>query len=212
MVPHPPSLQDQAPRTSARHTSGLAIISLVLGIVSFLIPFIASIPAIICGHLARFRVRKSEGRLEGKGMALAGLACGYASLFLLTTIILLIISNSNKSKRNDAQEVAQEIRRGQEIHSLVIKYEADHGKFPDTLGELVVKGYVESLDDLQPTRGGNWIYFQGLSSKSSSYKYFIRSDYHKVCIYVDGSSGSRDLSYTLEPTDAPMRNHNSVQE
>ena len=94
----------------------------------------------------------------------------------------------------------------------ILKYEADHGKFPDTLGELVEKGYASSIDHLQPTDGDNWIYFQGLTSKSSTYKYFIRSEHHKVVIYIDGTSGDRNLFYTAEPTDFPMRGHESVRE
>src|SRR5690348_1515913 len=57
-------------------TSGKAIASLVLGICVFLFSILTGIPAIIFGHLAKADIRKSGGRLEGDGMALAGLILG----------------------------------------------------------------------------------------------------------------------------------------
>ncbi|MBT8045065.1 MAG: DUF4190 domain-containing protein [Verrucomicrobiae bacterium] len=205
----PPSVPTHFP---AQQTSGLAITSLICGIASFIILILPAILAIICGHVSRARIKKSNGALKGKGMALAGLICGYGSLALITLIVSLIVHNINKTNRKNAEEIAEEIRRGKEIYSLVLKYEADHGKFPDRLGELVEKGYASSIDHLQPTDGENWIYFQGLTSKSWNSKYIIRSVNHKVVIFVDGSSGDRNLSYTFEPTDAPMHNHAKVQE
>jgi len=59
-------------------TSGLAISSLVLGILSCtLLGFVAGIPAIICGHLARKKVRISPRSYGGGGLAVAGLVLGY---------------------------------------------------------------------------------------------------------------------------------------
>lgn len=145
-------------------------------------------------------------------MALAGLICGYGSLLIITGIACLVIHSIKESHRIKGEEIAEEIRRGKEIHALVMRYDADHGTFPDTLSELVKGGYTASLDNLQPLRGGNWIYFQGMSSKSSPSKYFIRSDHHKIVIYIDGTDGSRELFYTMEPTDDPVRGHSSVRD
>jgi hypothetical protein len=61
--------------------SSLAIWSLVLGILSpFCCGFISAIPAIILGHIGRSEIRKSNGRLTGSGMALAGLILGYVGI------------------------------------------------------------------------------------------------------------------------------------
>jgi hypothetical protein len=57
--------------------SGLAIASLVGGVLSLGLGFLTGIPAVICGHLGRARIRKSGGGLRGKGMALAGVVLGY---------------------------------------------------------------------------------------------------------------------------------------
>jgi len=64
-------------------TSTLAIVSLVLGIVSwFLLPLLGAIVAVITGHMAKREIRDSQGRLTGDGMATVGLVLGYLQLVL----------------------------------------------------------------------------------------------------------------------------------
>ena len=82
-----------APTGSQGQQSGLAVTSLVLGIFSLLCFLILTgIPAIICGHVARSRARKSPAQYGGAGMALAGLILGYVSVvvtFLILPAMLL---------------------------------------------------------------------------------------------------------------------------
>jgi acyl carrier protein len=74
-------------------TSGLAIASLVLGILGwFILPVIGSISAIVLGHMARGEIRRSDGRVEGKGLATAGLVLGYVGLVVFLLVMLLVIS------------------------------------------------------------------------------------------------------------------------
>jgi hypothetical protein len=64
--------------------SNLAIISLVAGIISWvLLPVIGALAAVITGHMARREIRDSGGRVGGDGLALIGLVLGYANLALL---------------------------------------------------------------------------------------------------------------------------------
>jgi len=75
-----------------QETSGTAIASLVCGIVGMIIvPFLASIAAIITGHIALSQIRQSGGRLKGRGMAFAGLITGYLMVALLVIIIVAVI-------------------------------------------------------------------------------------------------------------------------
>lgn len=60
---------------------GLAIASLVCAIIGGWAST-ATIPAIICGHLALSRMKKNPQEFGGKGMALAGLILGYFGLGL----------------------------------------------------------------------------------------------------------------------------------
>ena len=72
-----------------RQTSSLAIISLVAGILGWtLAPFLGSIGAVICGHLARAEIRRAPDRLEGDGLAIAGLILGWTQIVL--TVLLLV--------------------------------------------------------------------------------------------------------------------------
>lgn len=70
--------QVQPTINAGARTSNLAIWSLVLGLLGI------SIPAIICGHVGRSAIRKSNGTLDGKGMALAGLILGYFQIVFLS--------------------------------------------------------------------------------------------------------------------------------
>ena len=55
--------------------SGLAVAALVCGILGFFTAGLASIAAVVCGHLAWGQT--STGRQAGHGMAIAGLVLGY---------------------------------------------------------------------------------------------------------------------------------------
>jgi Tfp pilus assembly protein PilE len=74
-------------------TSALAIWSLVLGILGFLcFSFFTGIPAIICGHMGRSKIRESQGALQGDGLALAGLILGYIGTIVTTLGIVAAIA------------------------------------------------------------------------------------------------------------------------
>jgi hypothetical protein len=76
--------------TRSSRQSGLAVASLSLGIASFFcFSIIASIPAVICGHLAQKEIRESNGYVTGQGMATVGLVLGYAN-FAFTIIVILL--------------------------------------------------------------------------------------------------------------------------
>lgn len=76
--------------TQQAKTPGIAITSLVLGILGLACigPF-GAIPAVICGHKARSRIKKSDGTLSGDGIALAGLVIGYVSIGLTFAFVPL---------------------------------------------------------------------------------------------------------------------------
>jgi hypothetical protein len=66
---------------ASQKTSGLAITSLVFGILSLCCTaFVPAIVAIICGHISRGQIKKSEGSIGGGGVAMAGLILGYIGL------------------------------------------------------------------------------------------------------------------------------------
>ncbi|MHC9085394.1 DUF4190 domain-containing protein [Luteimonas sp. RIT-PG2_3] len=75
-----------------RQTSTLAIVALVSGLLGWtLVPWLGSIVAIITGHLARAEIRREPERLEGDGMALAGLILGYSMLVVTLLAIAAML-------------------------------------------------------------------------------------------------------------------------
>jgi hypothetical protein len=88
----PPPPPSPVPQTIPR-TAPAAIWSLVLAIFSFFCGWLfTAIPAVICGHIARRKIRKSGGALGGKGIATAGLILGYIALVLGAMGIPLLVS------------------------------------------------------------------------------------------------------------------------
>ena len=76
-------------------TSSMAIVSLVFGILAwFMLPFVGALIAVICGHLARGEIRRApiDQRIEGDGMAVAGLVLGYVQLALSVLVVFFVIA------------------------------------------------------------------------------------------------------------------------
>ena len=85
-VATPLTAEAEAPASSAQ-TSGKAIASLILGCLAFVFP--AAIAAVVLGHISRSDIRKSAGRLEGAGMALAGLILGYLGIAAIPLLLMM---------------------------------------------------------------------------------------------------------------------------
>ena len=84
--------QPSAPAQPASQTSTLAVVSLVTGILGWLIlPLIGSLIAIITGHMAKSKIRESMGQLTGDGLATAGLVLGYLQIVLIVVPVCLIV-------------------------------------------------------------------------------------------------------------------------
>lgn len=73
-------------------TSGLAIASMVLGIVW--VYWLGSILAIIFGHVAISQMRR-DPNLRGKGMAIAGIVLGYVGVAIFVLAILVAAGTSS---------------------------------------------------------------------------------------------------------------------
>jgi hypothetical protein len=87
-----------ATATTQAKTSGAAMVSLVFGILTwFSVPLmwmvvptpLCAIIAIVAGHMARAEIRRSQGRVEGNGLAIAGLVLGW-SVVVLTMLAILV--------------------------------------------------------------------------------------------------------------------------
>lgn len=86
--PPPPAVPQTVPPTP-----GVAIWSLILAVLSFTCGWLfTAIPAVICGHVARAKIRRSDGALGGRGIATAGLILGYIALAVGIMGIPLLVS------------------------------------------------------------------------------------------------------------------------
>ena len=98
-------MSEPFPSATSSHpkTSGLAIWSLVLGILSLIcFTIFSAIPGVICGHKALSRIKNSNGSLTGQGMAIAGLVTGYLgiafAIFIIPLLAAIAIPNFVKAR------------------------------------------------------------------------------------------------------------------
>lgn len=83
--------QEPLPPGVQKTTNGLAIASMVLGIVW--VYWIGSILALIFGYIAKGQINQSVGRQGGRGMAIAGIVLGWVGIgFLCLAIIGVLVS------------------------------------------------------------------------------------------------------------------------
>jgi DUF1707 SHOCT-like domain/Domain of unknown function (DUF4190) len=73
--------------TAVAKTNGLAIMSLVCGLAQFMFGPLATVPAIVLGHLARHQIKRTGE--QGAGLALAGLILGWAAVILGIALIVI---------------------------------------------------------------------------------------------------------------------------
>jgi hypothetical protein len=87
-----PQFQPQPPVRPT--TPGQATAALVLGIVAALqiFPPVTGTLAIVFGVLSRKRIAESGGRLQGAGMALAGILTGVAGLVIWLVFLVLVLT------------------------------------------------------------------------------------------------------------------------
>ena len=121
-------------------TSGLAVASLVLGVLSLII-VVTCLPAIICGHLALSQIKQSAGRIGGRGMAITGLVTGYFFIVLLAGMFLIGILAGIAlpvfNSVNQHGKATVELAHGRQIALAIKVYEGDNnGKTPPDFAAL----------------------------------------------------------------------------
>src|SRR2546430_5761630 len=110
----PPPPQPAVPQTVPR-TPPVAIWSLILAVLSFTCGWLfTAIPAVICGDIARAKIRKSGGALGGRNIATAGLILGYIAVVLgimgIPLLVSMIQSDSERvhSLAGERKEIASD--------------------------------------------------------------------------------------------------------
>jgi prepilin-type processing-associated H-X9-DG protein len=129
MVPKPDSaFDDDATPFQAvpTRTSGKAITSLVLGILSVLgCFFLTGLPALIFGAFGLSTINSSKGRIGGKGLAIAGIVTGAIGSILMVPVLLALLLPAVQAARR-----AQCVNNLKQIALALQNYESSYGRFP----------------------------------------------------------------------------------
>ena len=126
-------------------TSGKAIGSLVCGLMLFFFP--ASVVAVILGHLSLSDIRKSGGRLEGRGLAIAGLVLGYAGIaFIPIILIIAAIAIPNLLHARISANEASAVSNIRVLTTAEVGYAANHAEagFTCSLADLSRDQLIET--------------------------------------------------------------------
>jgi hypothetical protein len=190
-----PPMAAASPRPASQQTSGLAIASMVLGLLGFLMGFITGIPAVICGHIALSRIKKAGGALAGKGFAITGLVTGYISVFLVFVVAILAAialpvfkSVQVKALETKSLSDAKQIALGCRLYAT-----DNDDKFPDSLDQLFpnyLNDHSILIDPMDPTHTMGFQYFGGKDTDPPGQILLesqIVKDHRRVVVHVDGS-------------------------
>jgi type II secretory pathway pseudopilin PulG len=135
---------DIQPQRQTRN--GLAVASLVLGIIS--IPTlgvlgVGAITAIVLGSIALNRIKKEPAIHSGKGMAIAGIITGSVSLLLIAVVgIMAAVTAPLLLKGHQANRESAAIQTLRIIHNSQAQFQAIKQKF-GTLKELSEAGLID---------------------------------------------------------------------
>lgn len=124
-------------------TSALAGWSLGLGISSLFLWVLTGVPAIICGHMALSRIKKSAGTLGGRGLAISGIITSYLMIFVGFAIMAAVAVPTF----NVIQQKAAQAKSANNVRMLLLacrQYASDHnGHYPPDLESLEKEGLIE---------------------------------------------------------------------
>ena len=175
---------DQLPPASVpaypkQETSGLAIASIICGLLGFLTFGLTGIAAVITGHIALSAIKRSAGRVGGKGMAITGLVTGYMTLCIVPVAAVAGLAAPVILKQRQAADLTECRNRMQMVHLAIVEFEADHGSVPSdatagkdarfagmtgprVLGQLQIDGRLPDIEKflaMKASHSGDWHYF-----------------------------------------------------
>lgn len=120
----------QLPPGVVPQTSGLAMTSMILGISSFFCG-ITGIPAVICGHIARGNIKRSQGQQTGDGFALAGLITGYIGTLIIGVAMIAGLTAPLVIRQRKKADQTEAVSNARSFGLALMEFENEYGRFPD---------------------------------------------------------------------------------
>lgn len=140
--------------TEVIRTSGKAIASFVLGLISLVCSLFAGIPALVLGLLALSDISREPQRLKGRGLAFAGVALGSIGCVLGTVgVLIALLLPAVQAARTAARE-AQTANNLKQIGIALHNYNSTFNTFPpavqnDSSGQPALSWRVALLPYLE---------------------------------------------------------------
>jgi len=200
-VPGAPAPAGYPASPTADQSQGMAVTSLVLGILSVVgCLLFTGIPAVICGHIARNRAQASPVRYGGAGLALGGLITGYIGI-AMSVFSLLLLPAMFVPALGKAKERAQSIQCRNNMKMIGLSFKTwsldNQDRFPWSVSvtnggtmELAIRG----ADNIDP----NPIHFEVLSNELNTPKILIcPGDKAKIAAYQFYHLKAANVSYQL---------------
>ncbi len=119
-----------SPQTVIPHSSGLALTSMILGVSSFAC-LITSIPAIICGHIASSQIKNSNGRITGKGLALAGLITGYLGIGITLIAVIAGLTMPLIMRQQKVANRSEALSNAKSFGIALYEFNEEYGSYPN---------------------------------------------------------------------------------
>lgn len=162
LIDSTPQLPTAIPTGGQPQNSGLAITSMILGISTPLCG-ITAIPAVICGHIALGKIKRSQGSLSGGGFAIAGLITGYLGLIVFIAMLAGLATPMVLRQRKLADQT-EAISNARQIGLSLFEFQMEYGSFPnsrtaplvaDSSGTPEITGASSNARFRQLLRSGN---------------------------------------------------------
>ena len=136
-------------------TSGLAIGSLLCGIFG-MFGFTALV-AVILGHISLAQIRRSDGALRGRGMAIGGLVLGYLQVVVFGFGVLAALAWPAYNAIKEKAELTKASKDAIQIVFAAKSYAVDHeGNYPGEFMDLVRAGLLTEAQVLECSLSKNY--------------------------------------------------------